>query len=360
MYIKNLELLNYRNYEKLNISFNSNINLILGRNAQGKTNLVEAIYLSSFGKSFRTNKDSDLINFYSDTSKVKVTCVKEDDEINLELILKKDLKKSAKLNGVKLKKASEILDNIYIVIFSPEDLKIVKDEPEKRRKFINRELCQLKPIYYSNLVMYNKILAQRNSYLKENNIDREVLDVWDAQLAKYGEKIIKERSQFIEKIDGISKEIHSNITGGKEDLHIIYNPNVKLEEDLYKILKNNISNDIKQRTTTKGPHKDDLTFEIDGINVRSFGSQGQQRTAALSLKMAEINLIKEETDEDAILLLDDVMSELDEERQEYLLKSLSNTQMFITTTELSEILLKKFSSGSIFTVENGQVNIEEK
>lgn len=356
MYIKNLELLNYRNYEKLNIEFNKSINLILGRNAQGKTNLIESLYLSAFGKSFRTNKDTELINFGKENAKVKVNCIKEDDEVDLEIIFRKDLKKSAKLNGVKLKKSSEILDNIYIVIFSPEDLKIVKDEPEKRRRFIDRELCQLKPVYYSNLINYKKILAQRNAYLKERDIDRNVLDVWDVQLAKFGQEIIKQRREFIEKICKISAGIHNSITNGKENLHIIYDPNVKEQEDFYEILKRNIENDIRQRTTTKGPHKDDLIFEIDGINVRSFGSQGQQRTAALSLKMAEINLIKEETAEDAILLLDDVMSELDEERQEYLLKSLSGCQMFITTTELSEILLKKFTGGTIFYVENGQVN----
>lgn len=343
MYIKNLELLNYRNYEKLNIEFNKSINLILGSNAQGKTNLIEAIYLSAFGKSFRTKKDGELITFAKDRAKVMVEAIKEDDEIKLEIFLNSDANKEIKLNGVKLRRASEILDNIYIVIFSPEDLKIVKDEPEKRRKFIDRELCLIKPSYYDNLKHYKKIITQRNAYLKEMNIDKTVLDVWDEQLAKYGRQLIKQREEFIEKINGISKDIHSNITNGKEELEVIYNPNVKADEDFYQILKNNIENDIRQRTTTRGPHKDDLIFNINEINARSFGSQGQQRTCALSLKLAEINLIKEETNEDAILLLDDVMSELDEERQEFLVKSLSNAQMFITTTELSDMLLEKFS-----------------
>ena len=356
MYIKSLELLNYRNYEKLNIEFNKNINLILGKNAQGKTNLIEAIYLSAFGKSFRTNKDNEMITFAKDRAKVQVKAEKEDEEIKLELFFNKELKKSAKINGVKLKKASEILDNIYIIIFSPEDLKIVKEEPEKRRKFIDRELCLLKPIYYNNLIQYKKILAQRNAYLKEQQIDKKVLDVWDTQLAKYGRQLIIQREEFIEKINKASKKIHSKITNGKENLEIIYNPNVKLDEDFYIILKENIENDIRQRTTTKGPHKDDIIFHINEINARSFGSQGQQRTCALSLKLAEISLIKEETDEDAILLLDDVMSELDEERQEFLLKSLSKTQMFITTTELSDALLDKFKEASIFDVKNGKIN----
>lgn len=359
MYIKSIELKNFRNYDDLNLSFNKNINLILGNNAQGKTNLLEGIYLTAFGRSFRTNKDLELIKFEKDISKVKVQSIKDDEELDLEIIFRKDLKKSAKLNGVKLNKASEILDNIYIVIFSPEDLKIVKDEPEKRRRFVDIELCKLKPLYYSNLSNYKKILIQRNAYLKERDIDTEYLDVWDTQLAKYGAKIIKQREEFIKKINNISREIHKSITNGKENLTISYNPNIKItdniEDDFYKTLKSNIENDIRQRTTTKGPQKDDLIFEIDGINVRNFGSQGQQRTAALSLKMAEITLIKDETGEDAILLLDDVMSELDEERQEYLIKSLSETQMFITTTELSDSLLNKFTEKDIFYVENGTV-----
>lgn len=356
MYIKNLELLNYRNYEKLNIEFNKSINLILGKNAQGKTNLIEAIYLSAFGKSFRTNKDSELITFAKDRAKVMVEAIKEDEEIKLELFYDRDFKREIKINGVKLKKASEILDNIYVIVFSPEDLKLVKEEPEKRRKFIDRELCLLKPSYYNNLTNYKKILAQRNAYLKERDIDKEVLDIWDVQLAKYGRQLIDQRDEFIEKINGISKEIHSNITNKKEDLEVIYNPNIKLDENFYVVLKENIENDIRQRTTTRGPHKDDMLFFINKINARSFGSQGQQRTCALSLKLAEINLIKEETDEDAILLLDDVMSELDEERQEFLLKSLSKTQMFITTTELSDVLLNKFKEASIFDVEEGKIN----
>lgn len=362
MYINEIEINNFRNYDELNLSFNKNINLILGQNAQGKTNLLEAIYLSAFGKSFRTNKDLELIKFDKDNSKVKVSCIKDDDQVELELIFRRDLKKSAKLNGVKLNKLSEILDNIYIVIFSPEDLKIVKDEPEKRRRFVDIELCKLKPIYYSSLISYKKILAQRNAYLKEVHIDRDILDIWDIQLAKHGARIIKQREEFIEKINEISRQIHSSITNGKEILTISYNPNIKITQDIegdfYETLKRNVDNDIRQRTTTKGPHKDDLIFEIGGINVRSFGSQGQQRTAALSLKMAEINLIKEETGEDAILLLDDVMSELDEERQEYLIKSLSNTQMFITTTELPEKLLNKFKEKEVFYVKEGRVNKE--
>lgn len=361
MYIKEIELKNFRNYDELHLEFNENLNFIIGNNAQGKTNLLEGIYLSSIGKSFRTSRDSDLIGFDKEFCKVKVKGEKELFPVEVEITLKRDLGKAIKINGVNISKSSELLENIYIVIFSPEDLKIVKDEPEKRRKFIDKELCLLRPSYYDALSNYKKVLTQRNTYLKEFNIEPSILDIWDMQLAKYGAIIISMREDFIKKIDSISKKIHSNITNGKEDLKIEYNPNIKNEEDLeekiYNILKDARQNDLRLRTTTKGPHRDDIEFYINDINVRNFGSQGQQRTAALSLKLAELNLIKEETGESAILLLDDVMSELDITRQEFLIKSLSDIQLFITTTEITDSLQEVVSKGKIYTVEKGKIKL---
>lgn len=359
MYIKELELKNFRNYEDLNIEFDENINFIIGNNAQGKTNLIESIFMCSMGKSFRTSKDSDLIGFEKDFTKIKLTAQKQLFPTAIEIIIKKDQGKSIKIDGMSISKASDLLDNLYIVIFSPEDLKIVKDEPEKRRKFIDRELCVLKPYYFDSITNYKKVILQRNNYLKEKNIDSTVLDIWDIQLAKYGAKIISMRSEFIEKLNKISSFIHNNITNKKEILKIEYEPNVKtknnLENSLYNALKKSQENDLRLRTTTRGPHRDDISFFIDGINVRNFGSQGQQRTAALSLKLAELDLIKEETGEDAILLLDDVMSELDATRQEFLIKTLSDIQLFITTTEITESLKDTLSYGKVFTVENGKI-----
>lgn len=361
MYIESIELKNFRNYDELNLEFNKNVNFIIGNNAQGKTNLLEGIFMSSIGKSFRTSKDAEMIMFNKDFCKIKVKAQKEYFPIEVEILIKKDQGKNIKVDGVSVTKTSDLLENIYIVIFSPEDLKIVKDEPEKRRKFIDRELCLLKPSYYNNLSNYKKVLQQRNTYLKEKNVDPSVLDIWDMQLSHFGSKIIEERKIFIEKINKISKRIHSNITNEKENLRIEYNPNIKYEDNLenkiYNSLKKSFENDYRLRTTTIGPHRDDIDFFIDDINVRSFGSQGQQRTAALSLKLAELNLIKEESGENAILLLDDVMSELDSTRQEFLIKSLSDIQLFITTTEITDALKEVIEKGKIYTVDKGTVKL---
>ncbi len=363
MYIKNIELKDFRNYESLSLNFNKNVNLILGKNAQGKTNLLEAIYICSIGRSFRTNKDSEMIKFGRDFARVYIEILKDDIDKSIEIIYSKDSKKFAKADGIKLRKTSELLENLYLVIFSPEDLKIVKDEPEKRRKFMDRELCQIKPAYYDSLSNYKKILMQRNAYLKESDINRSMLDVWDMQLAKYGAMIMSLRNYFLKDLSQTAAEIHNKITNEKENLEIKYAPNVEFfenrkeqEEKFYEKLKESYDSDIRQRTTTKGPHKDDFELFIDGINVRSFGSQGQQRTSALSLKLAEINIIKEETGCEPVLLLDDVMSELDMERQEYLVRTLSNVQLFITTTEIPEILIKKFSNYTTFNVEGGRID----
>ena len=365
MYIKNIELHNFRNYGDLELEFHPNVNLILGNNAQGKTNLLESIYVCSMGKSFRTSKDSEMILFGEDFGRVRVEAQRDYYDTSVELIFTRDSKKSAKVDGVKIKKSSQLLENLYMVIFSPEDLRIVKDEPEKRRKFIDRELCQLRPKYYEDLSNYKKVLLQRNAYLKEYDVDPSVMDLWDMQLARYGASIMIMRADFIKKLDKISRGIHGAITNGGENLQLKYVPNVELaptlselEERYYHILRSSFENDLRQRTTTKGPHKDDLEFFIDGISVRNFGSQGQQRTSALSIKLAELSLIKEETGEEAILLLDDVMSELDLQRQEFLVKSLAEIQMFITTTEIPEKLKETLPEGKTFYVTSGSVEEE--
>lgn len=362
MYIKNIELTNFRNYEHLKVDFNRNVNLLLGDNAQGKTNLLEGIYLTSIGKSFRTSKDSDLVKFEQSLARVRTEASKEAFDTAVEIHIKRDSKKAIKKDGVNIRKTSELLDNILIVIFSPEDLKIVKDEPEKRRRFVDRELCQIQPLYYDSLNNYKKTLLQRNTYLKEENIENSILDLWDTQLSHYGARIIHIRKKFIEKISGFSSQIHSSITAGKESLFLEYNPNVEYMDDVkelegffYDEIKKAFKNDFRQRTTTRGPHKDDISFYVNGVNMRNFGSQGQQRTCALSLKLAELNLIREETGEEAILLLDDVMSELDATRQEYLIKTLKNNQLFITTTDIDENILKSFPDAKIIYIEKGEI-----
>ena len=254
---------------------------------------------------------------------------------------------------------TELLEKVYVVIFSPEDLKLVKDSPDRRRKFIDRELSKLKPLYYENLYNYKKVLKQRNAYLKEDNIQTDILRIWDYKLAEYGSEIIKKRNDFIKKLEEVSSEIHSSITSGKETLTVEYEANIpygeNLREEFLAETEKNLEKDLFQRTTSKGPHKDDLKICINGVDIRHFGSQGQQRTAALSLKLAEIRLIKEITGEDAVLLLDDVLSELDRSRQSYLVNCLNKVQIFITTTEISEEVADSFPDGITYHIKNGRI-----
>jgi DNA replication and repair protein RecF len=364
MYFKEIKLRDFRNYGEEKTTFHPKVNIITGDNAQGKTNLLEALYMMSLAKSFRTAKDNEMIGFGKINAQISTTSSKYDRLLELEILIEEG-QKSIRIDGVKTTKNVDILENVYIVIFSPEDLKIVKEEPEKRRKFINMELCQIKPMYYKNLGKYKKILTQRNHLLKQEPVDMDVLSVWDEELAATGAKLIRERSVFIEKLDRISREIHAKITDGKEKLEILYESDVEKKEDLkeqiqefIKKLEKTRKNDLYRRTTMTGPHRDDLRISIDGIDIRHFGSQGQQRTAALSLKLAEIQLIKEETGETPILLLDDVLSELDFSRQKFLISALSDVQLFITTTEISDYVRETLTDNYIFVVENGKIKRE--
>ncbi|MEG0292202.1 MAG: DNA replication/repair protein RecF [Anaerovoracaceae bacterium] len=363
MEILSVDLENYRNYNKIHVDFHKKANIILGSNGQGKTNLLESIYLASFGKSFRASKDKELIKFNSEFCRVSTHFLKDDEPGNIDIAINKDGKKGIKVDGVSIKKVSQLMENIYVVIFSPEDLKIIKDEPSRRRSFIDRELCKLKISYFDNLSNYKKVLLQRNTYLKGYKIDDEFLTIWDIELAKYGAKIISQRKDFIKKLSDISKVIHKNITGNKEELEIRYMPNIPIEmtlealtESFQKTLVINRHVDKSHRTTSRGPHKDDLKILINNIDCRKYGSQGQQRTAALSLKLAEIELIKQEKNENPILLLDDVMSELDSSRQNFLIETLSDIQMFITTTELTDDVLKNIKNAKILNIKNASID----
>lgn len=357
MFLKSIELKNFRNYNNLELDFNKNINLILGDNAQGKTNLLESIYYTSMGRSFKPVKDRDVINFGEETSIIKANAHKYDDNLEISIILRKNGDKEIKKDGVKLKKISELCDNMLVVMFSPEDLKIVKEEPEKRRKFIDRELSLISPIYLDNLNNYKKNLFQRNNYLKEENIDELLINVLDKQLSNYGYDVIKYRKEFIEKLQTYVEKIHSGITSGKEKIKLIYKPSIDPEskEEFEKILKDDFYKDSKNAVTSRGPHRDDIEFLINKIDVRRYGSQGQQRTCALSVRLAELSLIEEETGESAILLLDDVMSELDLNRQEYLIKTLENNQIFITATELSNDIIARLKGVNKIFIKNGKV-----
>jgi DNA replication and repair protein RecF len=361
MYLKEITLQNFRNYKEERVCFHPKVNIITGKNAQGKTNLLESLYIMSLGKSFRTNRDTEMIGFGEEYCKVSSSSFKDGKNLDIEIVISKE-GKQLKIDGLKTSKNIDLLENVYMVIFSPEDLKIVKDEPEKRRKFVDRELCQLKPVYYRNLSRYKKILQQRNSLLKQQDVREDILSVWNEELAEYGSKIILERKGFIEKLNLISKEISKGITNGKEELALFYESSIPCRETLAQQkeifmtkLNSSLKNDLFRRNTSFGPHKDDIKICVKDIDIRHYGSQGQQRTAALSLKLAEIRLIQEETGEDPILLLDDVLSELDAERQNFLIHSLAEVQLFITTTEISDELRSNLPEGQTFSVEKGAV-----
>lgn len=359
MYIKSLELKNYRNYNDLSIEFEKGTNILYGNNAQGKTNILEAIYVASTTKSHRGSKDREIINFDKDEAHVKITVIKKDVPVRIDIHLKKNKSKGIAINGIPIKKASELFGILNVVFFSPEDLNIIKNGPAERRRFVDLELCQLDKIYVHNLVNYNKILNNRNKLLRDLGFcyDKELLatlDIWDMQLADYGAKIITRRNQFIDEINEIIYGIHRNITNGKEELVIKYEPNIT-GNNIYDELVRSRDKDLKLKTTSVGPHRDDISFLNKKIDIRKYGSQGQQRTAALSLKLSEIELVKSIIKDTPILLLDDVLSELDSNRQRHLLGNLYNVQTMITCTGLDEFVENRFNIDNIYRVVEGTV-----
>lgn len=360
MYIKYLHLANFRNYRELNIELNNNINVFIGDNAQGKTNILESIYYCSIGKSPRTSKDKELINWNGKEAYIKVYVSKERIDKKIEVKIFKEGKKGVNVNSIKLNKMSELIGVFNVVMFSPEDLKIIKDSPMYRRKFLDIELCKLSKKYFFNLVQYNKALRERNVILKNwNNNNMDMLQVYDEQLSKYGSVIIKLREQYVKRLSEKGKIIHNDITTGAENIDFKYNTSVtnidKAKEELLEIFKANRKKDIDKRVTSFGPHRDDFDIKINGIDTRSFGSQGQQRTSVLTIKFASLKIIKDVTGEYPVLLLDDVLSELDMNRQRYILSSINNVQTFITCTGIGDIKGYLKNDAQLFTVKNGVV-----
>lgn len=360
MVIKSLKLKNYRNYELLDMTFDSKTNILYGDNAQGKTNILEALYLSGTTKSHRGTKDRDLIQFGRDESHLETIVEKNGMEFQIDMHLKKNSPKGIAINKIPIRKASELFGIVHFVFFSPEDLNIIKDGPAGRRRFIDLELSQIDKVYLSNLANYNRIINQRNSLLKELYRQEhlmDTLDIWDMQLAQYGEKVMEGRQKFIQQVNQIISDIHYKLTGGRERITLSYESsigNLSLEQ----ALKKNRERDIRMKSTSVGPHRDDLCFLSGDLDIRKFGSQGQQRTAALSLKLSEIELVKKVIRDTPILLLDDVLSELDKHRQNYLLDSIHDIQTVITCTGLDEFVNHRFSINKIFRVESGNVTKE--
>ena len=360
MIIKKLELKDYRNYESLNIEFNEGTNILYGDNAQGKTNILEAIYVVATTKSHKASKDMDIINFKKDEAHIRTYLEKDNVQTRIDMHLRKNKTKGIAIDGQKIKKAADLLGLCNVVFFSPEDLCIIKNGPAERRRFVDMELCQLDSFYLYNLNHYNKIVNQRNKLLKDMYMNPELkdtLNIWDSQLVSFGSKIIERRKSFVEQLNDIIYEIHEKLSGGKEKIHISYEPDVSIESFESKLFQNQ-ERDIKLKMTSVGPHRDDIAFLNSDIDIRKFGSQGQQRTVALSLKLAELELVKRISKDTPILLLDDVLSELDSNRQNYLLNSIGGIQTIITCTGLEEFVNNRFEINKIFKVENGVVTSE--
>ncbi|MDX8363536.1 DNA replication/repair protein RecF [Cytobacillus sp. IB215665] len=368
MYIEELALKNYRNYKSVQVTFENKVNVILGENAQGKTNVMEAIFVLAMVKSHRTSNDKDLIRWDEEYAKIEGRIHKNNGILPLQLVISKKGKK-AKYNHIEQQKLSQYVGNMNIVMFAPEDLHLVKGSPQVRRRFINMEIGQVSPLYLHDLNQYQKILQQRNHYLKKLQINRSksdpMLDVLTEQLVEAAAKILIKRYEFLELLQKWAEPIHRGISRGLESLQIDYKPSVDVSEDvsLSKMVKSLTEKfvkikekEIERGMTLAGPHRDDLTFYVNGKDVQTFGSQGQQRTTALSLKLAEIELIYAETGEYPILLLDDVLSELDDYRQSHLLNTIKGkVQTFVTTTSVDGLDHSTLDEASTYQVVSGEL-----
>ncbi len=355
MIFKRLELSNFRNFENEVLEFDSGMNIIFGQNAQGKTNILESLWLFTGAKSFRGSKDSELIKFDSLKAKIKLDFF--DDGRDQECIINIEKSRSAVLNGVEYSSASGIAGKIYAIVFSPNDLNIVKDGPSFRRKFMDTCLCQLYPKYISTSRRYLKALDQRNSILKNLKFNpnmEEFIEDFEKELALTGSEIIGYRKRYIEAINKFLPDIYKGLSDGKEDITAEYETTAGESEDefLSALLKNRYE-DMQSLSTSVGPHRDDLNIKINGISARSFGSQGQKRSAALALKLSESAVINEITGKMPVALLDDVMSELDISRQNYILNHIKGRQVFLTCCDIANT--QGLLSGKIFKIEDGKV-----
>ena len=355
MIIKSIEIQNFRNYEYESIEFDDKTNILYGDNAQGKTNVLEAVFIAGTNKSHKGSKDSELINFNGDEAHIKAVVSKRDIDYRIDMHIRKSRSKGIAINGVPIRRSSELYGLVNIIFFSPEDLNIIKSGPSARRRFIDMELCQLDKIYVDNLIKYNKTLEQRNKLLKDIYFEpslEDTLDIWNRNLVNYGSEIIKRRRIFIDKLNSIIEDIHYRLSGNKEHLVISYEESVG-EDVFLQELNDNISRDKKSKMTGCGPHRDDIEFKINGLDVKNYASQGQQKTTVLVQKIAEVELFKDELGEYPVLLLDDIMSELDIKRREFVTDKIKNMQIFITCTDKEKFY--NFKSGKFIEIGNGKI-----
>lgn len=357
MYVKSLDLLNFRNYEKLSLTLDPGINIFYGANAQGKTNILEAVYLAGTSKSHRGTRDRDMIRMGESEAHIRMHVDKNDSDYRIDMHLRKNKSKGIAIGGVPIRRAGELFGIVNIVFFSPEDLNIIKNGPSERRRLVDRILCEIDRIYMSDLTQYGKCLNQRNRLLHDlyfNPSLESELPVWDEQLVNYGCRIIAKREEFVRMLENIASEIHAELTGEKEKLTLVYEPNVTVEEFADKVARSRDA-DRKIKSTTVGPHRDDVCIKVNDMDLRLYGSQGQQRTTAISLKLSEIRIIEERIRNKPVLLLDDVLSELDRDRQNYLLGNIRDIQTLITCTGLDEFLQNRFEADRTFRVVSGRI-----
>ena len=369
MYIQNLTLSSYRNYERLDLQFENKVNVIIGENAQGKTNLMEAIYVLAMAKSHRTSNDKELIRWDEDYAKIEGRVIKKNGSVPIQLVISKKGKKG-KVNHIEQQKLSQYVGAVNTIMFAPEDLNLVKGSPQVRRRFLDMEIGQVSPVYLHGLSLYQKILSQRNHFLKQlqtrKQTDQTMLDVLTEQLTEFAAKVVMKRLQFVDQLEKWAQPIHSGISRGLEELTLKYHTSLHVSDspDLSKMINSYQETfsklrdkEIERGVSLSGPHRDDVLFYVNGRDVQTYGSQGQQRTTALSLKLAEIDLIQEEIGEYPILLLDDVLSELDDYRQSHLLHTIQGrVQTFVTTTSVDGIDHKTLNEAEIFRVENGTLS----
>lgn len=357
MIIHSLELMNFRNYKREQFAFDKETNVLYGDNAQGKTNVLEAIYLCSTTRSHKGSRDRDMICIGTEEAHLKMVVEKNQIQHKIDVHLKKNKAKGIAIDGVPVKKSGDLLGVSNVVFFSPEDLLIIENGPDARRRFMDMELCQLDKMYLFSLTKYKHVLKQRNELLKQISMNPELLDtldIWNAKLIEYGTYIITARMAFVEKLNGYIEEIHSSLTGNREKMKIFYEPNVQEERFATELVVNE-QKDLFTKTTNTGPHRDDLKFISGGMDLRVYGSRGQKRTGALSLKLTEIKIVEEKTGEKPILLLDDVLSELDRKRQNYLLEHIKGIQTIITCTGLEEFVKNGVNIQKTFEIESGMV-----
>ena len=360
MKIRSIELENFRNYGSLYLELDEGINILCGDNAQGKTNILEAVYTACTSKSQKLSKDKEMINFGADEAHIKTVIEKAGNIYRIDMHLKRNNSKGIAVNGVPIRKASELFGIANLVSFAPEDLNIIKNGPSERRRFADMELCQLDRIYVSDLISYNRIINQKNKLLKSLQFggqSEDLLDIYNDQLIRYGSSIISKRREFVLKLGELIRDIHRELSSSKEELVIRYEPDT-LEESFNDDLYSHRSSELKNMVSLVGPHKDDISFMINDVDLRRFGSQGQQRTAVLSLKLAEIKIVEEISNNKPVLLLDDVLSELDRSRQNMLLSSIKKIQTLITCTGIDDFVENRFHIDKIFNVKNGQITGE--